>query len=257
MEGLHELALAWYSLLGSLGAAISLPLRELALEINLPLASAILFGLIGSSSPCQVTTNASAAAFLARDGASAGRLSRQAMAFVAGKIVVYTLLGLAVSAAGQQFSQAQVPMAVLARKILGPVMIVLGLYLLRVLPLRFALGSGLSARLESAARGSRAGAFLLGAAFALAFCPTLFLLFFGLTIPMMSSSPVAGMLYPGAFALGTVLPLLAVLGLVGLGLGSAGSLSARLRRYSSYLPVAAGLVFLLAGANDTLVYWLL
>lgn len=254
---MQELALHWYTLLGSLNATMALPLRELAQTINLPLVSAILFGLIGATSPCQLTTNASAAAFLARDSGGSGKMARETASFVAGKVVVYTLLGVIASVAGQQLAQTSIPLAALARKILGPVMILLGLHLLRLLPVRFAAGTSVSGWLEARAGRSSAGAFALGSSFAFAFCPTLFLLFFGLTIPMMWSSPGVGTLYPAAFALGTVLPLLVVMGLVGLGLGSVRSLSRGLRSLSPYLPLAAGLILLLAGLNDTLVYWLL
>ncbi len=56
------------------------------------------------------------------------------------------------------------------------------------------------------------GAFVLGMAFALAFCPTLFLLFFGLLIPLTLAS-AGGLIFPALFALGTAAPLLALLGL--------------------------------------------
>jgi hypothetical protein len=135
-------------------------------------------------------------------------------------------------------------------------MVVLGLYLLGVVPLRLSLGQGLADRIESRAGAGAAGAFLLGAAFSFAFCPTLFLLFFVLTIPLALASP-AGLLFPGVFALGTALPLLVVAGLLAAGASSTRDYVHGVRRAHHWVRPIAAAVLVLAGLNDTLTYWLL
>ncbi len=114
----------------------------------------------------------------------------------------------------------------------------LGLYLVGLLPLPFSLGQGLSGWLEARAAPGVAGAFLLGAAFAFAFCPTLFLLFFGLTIPLALASPV-GVIYPALFALGTTLPLLGLAALLTAGIGATKDFLAGARRVDAWLRPAA------------------
>ena len=99
------------------------------------------------------------------------------------------------------------------------------------------------------------GAYLLGVVFSFAFCPTLFWLFFGLTVPLALRSP-GGLAFPGLFAVGASLPLLAMTAVVGAGLG-AGRLVGRFRRAERALRMAAGTVLILAGIHDTIVYWLL
>jgi len=109
---------------------------------------------------------------------------------------------------------------------------------------------------KRAAQSSWPSGVILGMAFALAFCPTLFLLFFGLTVPLALTSSY-GIVYPIVFGLGTSLPLIVLAALVAfggtaqhgalLGLGSAGR----------WIRPAAALVLLLAGFNDTFVYWFL
>jgi len=104
-----------------------------------------------------------------------------------------------------------------------------------------------------APRSGMAGAFLMGGAFALAFCPTLFWLFFGLTVPLALDSPL-GPAFPALFALGASVPVV-LLGVllardrpeVRVGLGRAGALLSRV----------AGVAFIVAGLNDTLTYWTL
>jgi cytochrome c biogenesis protein CcdA len=222
----RELAASWYALLSTLNAAATPPLDALADGLGVPPLSALLFGLIGATSPCQLTTNASALAYVVRGAGdrapAAPSALRSALAYLLGKVLVYTLVGVAVILAGQRLAQSSIPLFVAARKVLGPLMVVLGLYFLGVLPLRFWLGHGLAGWLEARAGGpGAAGAFLLGTAFSFAFCPTLFLLFFGLTIPLALGSP-AGVAYPGLFALGTTLPLLGLAALLATGAKAGG-----------------------------------
>ena len=58
------LANGWYAWLSGLNAAATEPLSALADGLGIPLLSALLFGLMGSTSPCQLTTNASALAYV-------------------------------------------------------------------------------------------------------------------------------------------------------------------------------------------------
>ncbi len=253
---MRELVVQWYAILGSLNAVVALPLREMAAAAELPLLSALLLGLIGATSPCQITTNLSALAYLGRNAGSRAVMARGGLAYLLGKALVYTLLGTAVILAGQQFAQASIPFISTVRKVVGPVMVLLGLHLLGVLPLRFAVGQRWSGWLEERSAKSPTGPFLLGGAFGLAFCPTLFLLFFGLTIPLALTAPL-GILYPAAFAAGATLPLLVALALIGaLGVQATRSLASASRKAASRLQPIAAAVILLAGINDTILYWI-
>ncbi len=113
------------------------------------------------------------------------------------------------------------------------------------------MGEALKARLRGECQAS---AFLLGIAFSFAFCPTLFWLFFGLTLPLALRSH-GGWAFPGLFAVGTTLPLLAVAAGVALGLGTTDSLAGSLTRVHRALRWAAGMLFMLGGLHDTIVYW--
>lgn len=183
-------------------------------------------------------------------------MARSAAAYAAGKALVYTVVGLGVILAGQALAQAMIPVVQIARQALGPVMILLALYLFGLVPLRWTLGSNLAQRLAGGVTGGSKGAFLLGTAFGFAFCPTLFLLFFGLTIPL-ALRVAEGPLLPPAFALGTALPLLALVAAPAGRRGSPLAQLGRARRLDRWLRPVAAAVLLAAGLNDTLVYWLL
>lgn len=249
---MQQLIAEWYAFLGSLNATIAAPVNALAEGIGVPLVSVLLFGLLGATSPCQLTTNAGALAYLARSAHDRRAVVRNALAYVLGKVLVYTVLGVAVILAGRQLAQSSIPIIVLGRRALGPVMILMGLYLLGWVPLRFSIGRRVSEWLAARAGVDQGGAFLLGTAFAFAFCPTLFLLFFGLTIPLALQSPV-GVGYPAVFALGASVPLL--VGLLIARTGATAGYRVGTSRINAKLRVAAAVVLLLAGMNDTVIYW--
>jgi cytochrome c-type biogenesis protein len=249
-------ATRWYSLLSVPSQVLTGPISDAADAFNIPLLSALLFGLLGAASPCQLTTNASALAFLAgRSNENRGTAS-SALAYVLGKALVYSLLGAAVIVAGRELAQRSIPVFVITRKALGPLMILIGLALLDLLPLRFSIGHGVAAWLRRRAGSGTGGAFLLGTAFSFAFCPTLFLLFFGLTIPLALRSPL-GVIYPALFALGTTLPLLGLVGLLVGGFGTRKGYVTGVRRVDAWLRPVAALVLVLAGLNDIVTYWFL
>ena len=221
MELIQGLMREWYLVLSQFSAALTVPVSSLADRVELPLLSVLLFGLIGAVSPCQLTTNLSAMAYVSsRLGEE--RPWREALAYILGKVLVYTMVGAAVILLGLQLQAAAVPVVIVARKALGPLMIVIGLGLLGVLRLRGSMGRGISAWFHARLPRSGAwGAFLLGVSFSFTFCPTLFWLFFGLTIPLALRS-AAGWSFPGLFAVGTTLPLVAFAGLLAVGSGAAG-----------------------------------
>ena len=56
---------AWYGWLSGLTQGLVLGLQDLADSIAVPAAAAVIFGLIGATSPCQLTTNLGALAYAA------------------------------------------------------------------------------------------------------------------------------------------------------------------------------------------------
>lgn len=245
----------WYNFSSGLNGALGGPVSAAA--AGLPLLAAFLFGLLGTTAPCQLSTNAAALAYVLRQGTSPAVVGPTALGYGLGKVFIYTVLGAAALLLGTQGASNAIPLLEVVRKALGPLMIVLGLVLLGLLRPNFLIGYRLSAWLQDhLPRSSLAGGGVLGLAFGLAFCPTLFLLFFGLTVPLALRSAY-GALYPPLFALGTLVPL-AALALVA---ASGGTVGARtLRKFSAtdrFIRPAAAVILLLAGFNDTFVYWLL
>ena len=247
----------YYALLSTFARVFSEPIGNLADAINIPLASALLFGLIGALSPCQLSSNLAALAWVSRGAGDNGAVARSTGAYVLGKITVYTLVGGAIILLGLQLQQSAIPVIVAARKAMGPLLILVGLMMLGAFKLKVSAGYQIGAWFERRAVGRDAlGAYLLGVAFSFAFCPTLFWLFFGLTIPLAIAS-VGGIVYPAVFATGTTIPLLFFAALIAYGFGNIGQVMAKVRRWDVWVGRIAGFVFLLVGLNETVLYWLL
>lgn len=250
-----ELVGQWYQLLGTFQRELTEPIRGLIENVGLPPVTALLLGVLGALSPCQLTTGAGAVALIGRHPDRRPLLA--GFAYVGGKALVYALLGLLVVLLGQALATSSIPVIQVVRRILGPLMLVIGLVLIGALRSRLTLGLGERVAAFAANRLDATrprGAFVLGMAFALAFCPTLFLLFFGLLIPLALASP-GGLLFPALFALGTAVPLLVLLALLGLGLGGTARASSVMQRAQPILTSVAGFVLIAAGLNDTIVYW--
>ena len=253
---MEQIVLKWYGWLSTLTQATAFGLHGVTERMEVPMLTAVVFGLIGATAPCQLTTNLSALAWVSAQCGRGGPATL-AIAYVAGKVTVYTLVGGLVILAGLQLQSVSIPVVIVARKALGPLMVVVGLGLLGALRLRAGFGQQWALWLRDRLTGhGHRGAYLLGIVFSFAFCPTLFWLFFGLTVPLALRS-TGGLAFPGLFAVGASLPLLAMTAIVGAGLGTAGRFAGGLRRGERVLRVAAGIILVLAGLHDTIVYWLL
>ena len=257
---MNEITGNWYNVLNTLNAALSYPLGSFSQQLGLPVVTAVILGLIGALSPCQLSTNAAAIAYVNRHTGSmpsVGRSYGLSLAYILGKSTTYTLLGALAWMLGRGLSVLLLPIVEAVRVWLGPALIVMGMALLGGLPWRRMVGARLSSRLEEriGERGGILAAYLLGAAFALAFCPTLFWLFFGLLAPLIIAS-TAGLLFPALFAIGTAIPILLLTPLIGTGHGRWQVGARRLRTSGRVVNLVAGIVFLLAGLNDTFLYLL-
>ena len=256
LDAVRELALRWYVFASSLSAGAMPAFQALDARVGIPLVTALLLGVLGAAAPCQLTQSIGMLAILGQSSAGRPRW-RAAFAYLAGKALVYSVLGLLAVVLGAGLNEIAIPVFVAARKALGPLMVVIGLVLIGVFRWSWAPGAGLAARLRKIARQRADGKpFLLGVAFGFAFCPTLLALFVGLLIPLALTRP-DGVVYPALFALGTALPLLALLGLLSVGAGAIQQYVRSFARGQQFVSVLAGILLIVVGLNDTVVYWLL
>src|SRR5690606_5444993 len=91
------------------------------------------------------------------------------------------------------------------RKLMGPLFILIGLVLFGFVKMRWL--DSVSRLFPLRKKEGKLGSFLMGVSFSIAFCPTMFTLFFFSLMPIVLTSPY-GAVMPSVFAVGTSLPVL-------------------------------------------------
>jgi cytochrome c biogenesis protein CcdA len=248
----------YYFFLTQLTAPIRMALSDLSYNVQIPFLVAFILGLIGAFSPCQLSTNVAAFAFISRDVGQVERVTRSALAYTLGKILIYSIVGGITILLGVRLQQTSIPVVVFTRKALGPILILLGLLMLGVVKLSLPIFARTAERLRQhlvEQRDAR-GSFLLGVTFSFAACPTLFVLFFGTLIPLAVTS-FGGITFPAIFAIGTTVPLILFIALLAFGTQSITPFVKKLRAADVWVSRLAALVFILVGLNEILLYWFL
>jgi cytochrome c biogenesis protein CcdA len=133
-------------------------------------------------------------------------------------------------------------------RLLGPVLIIAGLFLLDILRINISGFTLSSERQQSLARhGGVTGPFALGFLFALSFCPISAALFFGSLIPLSLQTNI-GTALPFVYGLGTGLPVLVFAVGIAFGAQSLTKWFQKVSRIEYYMRRATGIVFIIVGA---------
>ena len=186
-------------------------LQQLLDNSSLPIVTAFLLGLITAISPCPLATNIAAIGYISKDIESRKRIFVKGLLYTLGRIIAYTVLGiilLAILKGGSSLFGIQKFIGKYGEMLIGPILLLFGLYLL--FGNRLNLPSfGFKGNGEGLAKKGGWGALLLGLLFALAFCPSSAIFYFGMLIPL-AASTTAGWLLTIVFAIATALPVIIV-----------------------------------------------
>ena len=99
------------------------------------------------------------------------------------------------------------------------------------------------------------GALLLGVLFAMAFCPTSGMFYFGMLIPMATATS-AGSLLAVVFAVATALPVLIVAWLLAFSINSLGNFYGKMKTIEHWTSVIVGSLFVLIGLYECYIVYL-
>lgn len=241
-----------YDFFNILSSQLNEPLSRLYFNNQgIPLLAAFLLGVLGAVAPCQLTGNISAMMFYGNRSIQDLKVWQEMVAYLSGKVLVFSLFGLLVWLFGQTFEQSLTALFPIIRKVTGPFVIFIGLYLLGIIKMNWNLN--LIKRSFFQKVTGNGSSFLLGIIFTLGFCPTMFLLFFGLLMPLVLSSSY-GIILPGIFALGTSVPFLLLLTLI-MYFGLTGVLLKRSKKIGKTIQMLFGGLMIIVGIFDTFVYW--
>lgn len=228
-------------------------LQSLLENNNLPLLSAFILGLMTAISPCPLTTNITATAFISKNISSKRKVFLSGIIYSLGRAFSYTTIGLILFFGASKFHIARF-FSQNGEKFLGPLLIIIGLIMLNVIRLNFLGKSNFSANLSERFKNKGLlGSFLIGVVFALAFCPYSGALFFGMLIPMTISS-IDGLYLPIIFAFGTGLPVIIFAYLLAFAASSIGSFYTKITKFEKVMRYVTGVIFILAGLYYVLIF---
>lgn len=210
------------------------------------IAGALWLGVGTSISPCPLATNIAAVAFLARRTGQGQRVVWAGLAYTAGRAVAYTAVAAAIAwgvlsaPAISEFVRSKLS------GLIGPLLILVGMIIAGWLPLRLPGSSKFNELGNWLAQRGMVGEFLLGALFALSFCPASAAIFFGLLLPLTvkADAPISLSLLYG---LGTAVPVLIAVFLLARGIEFASRLQT-LQKLGGRLQLATAAVIIAAGA---------
>lgn len=207
--------------------------------------TAFILGLMTAISPCPLATNISAVGFISRDIENRRRVFYNGLIYTLGRGVSYTLLAVILF-----FGASKLHVSMLfqgwGEKLLGPVLILIGLLMLDVIKIRFPGLTGLTEKIGENSKGSYWRTFLLGMVFALAFCPYSGVLYFAMLIPVTISS-ASGLYLPFVFAIATGLPVILFAWLLAFAVGNVGKLYNQIKTFELWFRRVVSLVFIGVG----------
>lgn len=196
-------------------------------------------------SPCPLATNITAIGYISRDIENRQRVFLSGLIYTLGRVFSYTSLALLIFLGAGKLNISLIFQG-WGEKLLGPLLIIIGLSMLGVLKMQFFNFSSLTEKLEKSSRKNYLSSFLLGVLFALAFCPYSGVLYFAILIPMTVSS-AGGLYLPAVFAIATGLPVILFAWLLAFAVSNVGKLYNKIKTFETVFRKLVAIVFILTG----------
>lgn len=223
-------------------------LQNLLDNSSTPVLTAFLLGLLTAISPCPLATNIAAVGFIGRNIENRRRVFINGLLYTLGRVLSYTLLGVVlimILKEGSSMFGIQKTIGTWGELLIGPMLLIIGMFMLFGDKLNLPK-FGFNGNAEGLARKGGAGALLIGVLFALAFCPTSGVFYFGMLIPM-SATATAGYLLPAVFAIATAIPVLIVAWILAFSVQQMSSFYGRIKTVQKWLNLIVGILFIVIG----------
>ena len=204
---------------------------------EIPIITAFLLGLLTAVSPCPLATNVAAIGFISKDINNRNRIFTNGVLYTLGRVLAYSALGailIAILRKGADMFAIQKGISEWGGLLLAPALMLIGLFML------------FGDKLQLPKFGFSWGSLLLGILFAMAFCPTSGLFYFGMLIPM-SAVESEGYLLPVIFALATGIPVMLVAWVLAYSVAGIGKFYNRVQIFQKWFNTLVAILFLLVG----------
>ncbi len=210
-----------------------------------PLLSALLLGLMTAISPCPLATNITAIGFISIDLENKNRVFISGLVYTMGRVFAYTGIAFIFLLGANQFEVSGF-LQKYGEKIIGPLLIIVGLIMLDFIGMKFPRMSILTKRYQEKGKLGYLDAFLLGVIFALAFCPYSGVLYFGMLIPLTISS-TEGLFLPIVFAIATGIPVIIISWLIAFSVAGIGTFYNKLKTFEIWFRRVIAILFIAIG----------
>jgi len=212
---------------------------------SFPFFTALILGLMTAISPCPLATNITAIGFIGKDIENRNRVFYNGLVYTLGRAVSYTLLAVIIFLGVDQFAVSGIFQRY-GEKIIGPALIVIGLFMLDVLKIKFPGLGNITRRFEEKGTKNYWDVLLLGVLFALAFCPYSGVLYFGMLLPITISS-ASGLYLPVVFAIATGIPVIIFAWLIAYTISGVGALYNRIKTFEIWFRRVIAVLFIGVG----------
>jgi len=214
---------------------------------------ALWLGILTSISPCPLATNIAAISYIGRKVGSSRQVFLTGLLYTVGRTLAYLALAIVLVASVLSVPQVALFLQKYMHLVLGPILIVVGMFLLGLIELNTSgggMGEGLQKRVDAMGIW---GALLLGIVFALTFCPTSAALFFGSLVPL-SLKVNSSVTLPVVYGVGTALPVMVFAVLLATSAQSVGKAYNVLAKIEWFARMLTGGIFVLVGIWFCLKY---
>jgi cytochrome c biogenesis protein CcdA len=232
-------------------------LQQILDNSNIPIVTAFVLGLLTAISPCPLATNITAVGFIGRNIDNKQRVFWRGVLYTVGRIIAYSLLGailISILRNGADLFCIQKGVSKWGEMLMAPAMLLIGLFLLFGDKLQLQK-FGFSGNLKVEKFKGVWGSLFLGMLFAMAFCPTSGVLYFGMLIPL-SAQTSGGYLLPVVFALATGLPVILVAWLIAYSMAEVGKFYNRIKIFQKWFNRVVAVLFILVGFYYAYIFYL-
>ncbi|MFC1553622.1 aromatic aminobenezylarsenical efflux permease ArsG family transporter [candidate division KSB1 bacterium] len=168
--------------------------------------SAFWLGILTSISPCPLATNIAAISFIGKQVKNARSVLISGIMYTIGRMTAYVLIAFIVVFGLLSTPKLSHILQEYMNMILGPALIVTGMFLLNLITLSFRFTKTNQKAQDIAQKSGIWSSGVIGLLFALSFCPVTAALFFGSLIPL-SLKYESSLLLPALFGIGTGIPV--------------------------------------------------
>ena len=227
-------------------------LNNLYSNTSAPIVSALVLGLLTAISPCPMATNITAIGYIGKDLGNRNRVFYNGLISTLGRTASYTILALALFLGADQLKISGL-FQQYGEKIIGPLLLLIGIIMLGIIRINFPAFNTLTERIQRRKRFSYWDVFLLGAVFALAFCPYSGVLYFGMLIPLTIST--SGLHLPVVYAIATGIPVIIFAWVIAYTFSGMGNLYKRIKAFEYWFRKVVAVIFMAMGIYYIIVVW--